>query len=67
MGHHLIQIRPQPVPGWVLHWPVCTCGWTGYVLRTQQMAQDQADEHLAEHLPTTSPAQPALFDLQGES
>ncbi|WP_017584313.1 hypothetical protein [Nocardiopsis valliformis] len=60
MGHH-IEIRPQPVPEWVLHWPVCTCGWAGYVLRTRPMAEEQAAEHLAEHHPT-APEQPALFD-----
>lgn len=58
MAHHLIEIRPVPVPGWVLHWPMCTCGWEGDLVRTHPLAQDQVDEHLADH----SPAQPTLFD-----
>ncbi|MBR8745324.1 hypothetical protein [Nocardiopsis sp. MG754419] len=59
--HHLIEIRPVPVPEWTLHWPLCTCGWAGDIVRTHPLAQDQVDEHLATQPPDS--AQPALFDL----
>lgn len=61
MSEHRTTIRPVSVPEWVLHWPVCSCGWTGYVLRTREMAADQAAEHLVDDHPNA--AQPALFDL----
>lgn len=65
MSEHRITIRPVPVPEWTLHWPVCSCGWVGDVLRTRPLAADQVDEHLAEEHPedTDTAAQPALFDL----
>ena len=67
MTHHLIEIRPVPVPEWTLHWPLCICGWTGDIVRTRPLAQDQVAEHLASEHPDTTPvAQPALFDLQGD-
>lgn len=61
MGHRT-TIRPVPVPEWVLHWPQCSCGWRGDIVRTRPVAQDQVDEHLAEHTDIPA-AQPALFDL----
>lgn len=57
---HRTRIEPVPVPEWVLHWPQCSCGWRGDILRTRPLAQDQEAEHLAEAHPTTE--QPALFD-----
>ena len=59
---HRTEIRPVPVPEWVLHWPVCSCGWRGDIVRTRPLAVDQADEHLTEHHPDDDVVQPALFD-----
>ena len=59
---HRTRIEPVPVPEWVLHWPQCSCGWQGYILRTQQMAEDQAEEHLAEAHPSAEVEQRGLFD-----
>ncbi|MGW8527025.1 hypothetical protein [Nocardiopsis sp. NPDC055824] len=59
---HRVQIRPVPVPDWVLHRPTCSCGWTGDIVRTHVLADEQVFEHLDEH-PDSSAAQAALFDL----
>ena len=57
---HRPEVRPVPVTDWVLHRPVCSCGWGGDIVRTSRFAQDQVDEHLAEH-PEMAAAQAALF------
>ncbi len=61
-GHHP-DIRPVPVPDWVLYRPVCSCGWTGDIVRTRPFAEDQVDEHLAASAPQTRVEQPALPGL----
>ena len=57
---HRPRIEPVPVTDWTLHWPRCTCGWDGDIVRTRALADDQVDEHLAEAETTY---QPTLFPL----
>ncbi|MES0838350.1 hypothetical protein [Nocardiopsis tropica] len=59
MSDHRTQVRPVPVPDWVLHRPLCSCGWGGDIVRTRHLADDQVTEHLAEH--PEAAAQAALF------
>ena len=59
---HRTRIEPVPVPEWTLHWPLCSCGWRGDLLRTHPLATGQAEEHLAEAHPSAEVEQPALFD-----
>jgi len=56
---HRTRIQTQSVPGWVYHRPRCECGWDGDIVRTRAYADDQVDEHLAEHVTTY---QPSLFE-----
>ncbi|WP_157983590.1 MULTISPECIES: hypothetical protein [unclassified Nocardiopsis] len=49
MRSHRPNVRPVPVPDWVLHRPTCSCGWTGDTVRTRALADDQVHEHLTEH------------------
>lgn len=63
MSGHDTFIEPVPVPGWTLHRPTCSCGWSGDIVRIRPFATDQVNEHLASETPTNIFVQPALFDL----
>jgi len=58
---HRVRIQPVPVPDWTLHWPRCTCGWDGDIVRTRAYADAQEQEHLGEHTTTIHTVQDALF------
>jgi hypothetical protein len=62
---HRPEVRPVPVPDWVLHWPLCECGWRGDIVRTRAFADDQVVEHLDEHHDEIDP-QPVLPGMTPE-